>query len=340
MKKITSQKWQKNLLFGALILVIGLNLLMLPEVFGVEIIDRYLKGILILALINIILAVSLNLINGGAGMLSIGHAGFMAVGAYASSLLSLYFDQIQLFPSSAGILLRFPIALLFGGLLAALIGFLIGIPVLRLRGDYLAIATLGFGEIIRVIALNLEITHGARGLPGIPNYTNFWWAQLFAILTVVVIWNIVHSNHGRALVSIREDEIAAAAMGINTTYYKVAAFVIGAFFAGVAGGLFAHHLAYIDPKSFGFMKTVEILLMVVLGGLGSITGSIIAAVVLTGLPEALRFLQSYRMIIYAATLILLMIYRPQGLLGRREAKIGLISERIAGRKTDRLGKER
>jgi branched-chain amino acid transport system permease protein len=298
-----------------LALLVLINLLLLLEFFGIEIIDRYYKGILVLMQINIILAIGLNLINGVTGMLSLGHAGFMAVGAYTSALLSIFLTKVAFLPP----VLQFPLVLIVGGLVAALIGLLIGIPTLRLRGDYLAIATLGFGEIIRVVILNLKITKGALGLPGIPGYTDFWWAELFMLLSVIIIWNFTHSNHGRALASIRENEIAAEAMGINTTYYKVSAFVIGAFFAGLAGGLFAHYLGYIAPKSFDFMKSIEILLMVVLGGLGSLTGSVVAAIVLTGLPEVLRFLQSYRMVIYSLTLVLLMLYRPQGLFGRDEA---------------------
>jgi branched-chain amino acid transport system permease protein len=299
-----------------------INLLLLPEFFGIVIIDRYYKGILILMQINIILAISLNLINGVTGMLSLGHAGFMAVGAYASALLSIWLTKSGFVPPA----LQFPLVLIAGGLVAAFIGLFIGVPTLRLRGDYLAIATLGFGEIIRVVILNLKITKGALGLPGIPGYTNFWSAELFMLLAVIVIWNIIHSNHGRALASIRENEIAAEAMGVNTTYYKVSAFVIGAFFAGLAGGLFAHYLGYIAPKSFDFMKSIEILLMVVLGGLGSLTGSVVAALVLTGLPEVLRFLQSYRMVIYSLTLVLLMLYRSQGLFGRDEASAVLLKK--------------
>lgn len=305
-----------------LALLIVINLFFLLDFFGIEIIDRYYRGILILMQINIILAISLNLISGVTGMLSLGHAGFMAVGAYTSALLSIYFTKLGTLPE----MLQFPLVLAAGGLVAALLGLLIGIPVLRLRGDYLAIATLGFGEIIRVVILNLDITKGARGLAGIPGYTDFWWAEIFMLLSIIVIWNTIHSNHGRAMVAVRENEIAAEAMGVNTTYYKVSAFVIGAFFAGVAGGLFAHYLGYIAPKSFDFMKSIEILLMVVLGGLGSLTGSVVAAIVLTGLPELLRFLQTYRMVIYSLTLVLLMLYRPQGLFGCDEASAVLLKQ--------------
>jgi len=315
------EKWRTHLFPAGLAILILLNILIFMEHLGFSIVSRYYKGILILAFINIILAVSLNLINGITGLFSIGHAGFMAVGAYVSALLSLNMGRWEFVSPQVQAVIQFPLVLLAGGLAAALAGLVIGIPTLRLRGDYLAIATLGFGEIIRVVALNLNITRGARGIASIPNYTSLWWAQLFAVVTVVIIWNIVHSNHGRAMVAIREDEIAAEAMGINTTYYKVLSFTIGAFFAGVAGGLLAHHLTFISPKTFDVLKSIEILLMVVLGGLGSITGSVIAAIVLTALPEVLRFLQAYRMVIYAGTLVVLMIFRPQGLFGRAEVDL-------------------
>lgn len=331
MKK--TAKFKNYILPVGLALLVVINLLFLLEFFGIELIDRYYKGILILMQINIILAISLNLINGVTGMLSLGHAGFMAVGAYTSALLSIYLSKSSVLPE----VLEFPLALLAGGLFAAILGLLIGLPILRLRGDYLAIATLGFGEIIRVIILNLDITQGARGL-AVPGYTGFWWAELLMLISVIVIWNIIHSNHGRAMVSIRENEIAAEAMGVNTTYYKVGAFVIGAFFSGLAGGLFAHYLGFIAPKSFDFMKSIEILLMVVLGGLGSMTGSVIAAIVLTGLPELLRFLQTYRMVIYSLTLVLLMLYRQQGLLGRDEASTDLV-RRWFGKLNPRKGGE-
>jgi len=317
----TAEKWRKYLLPVGLLLLFLLNILIFMEKFGFNFVNRYYKGILILTFINIILAVSLNLINGITGLFSIGHAGFMAVGAYVSALLSINMGEWGFLPPQIQSIIEFPLVLFLGGLAAAFAGLLIGVPTLRLRGDYLAIATLGFGEIIRVVALNLGITRGARGIPGIPNHTNFWWAQFFAVITVVIIWNIVRSNHGRAMAAIREDEMAAEAMGVNITYYKVLSFTIGAFFAGLAGGLFAHYLSYIAPRSFDVLKTIEILLMVVLGGLGSITGSVIAAVVLTALPEVLRFLQAYRMVIYAGTLVLLMIFRPQGLFGRAEVDL-------------------
>ncbi|NMB25015.1 MAG: branched-chain amino acid ABC transporter permease [Firmicutes bacterium] len=269
-------------------------------------IDFYFTGVLVVVWINVILAVSLNLINGFTGQFSLGHAGFMAVGAYASALLTIHTGW------------PFAVVLLVAGIISALIGFLIGLPTLRLRGDYLAIATLGFGEIVRVVILNLKITGGPRGLGGIAPKTSFFSAEIVAILTVIVFVNMIKSSHGRAFVAIREDEIAAEAMGIDTTRYKVLAFSVGAAFAGIAGGLFAHHQMFIDPRSFTFQRSIEILVMVVFGGLGSITGSIVAATVLTILPEALRGIAEYRMVVYALLLIGLMLVRPQGLFGTRE----------------------
>jgi branched-chain amino acid transport system permease protein len=212
----------------------------------------------------------------------------------------------------------FVFALLLGGTLAAFAGLVVGIPSLRLRGDYLAIATLGFGEIIRVIILNIDAVGAARGFADIPGYTNLFWVLFFMLLTIVVVRNLIDSSHGRAFLSVREDEVAAEAMGINTTYYKVNAFVIGAFFAGIAGGLFGHYLMYLHTNSFTFMKSIEVVIMVVLGGMGSITGSILAAIILTILPEFLRIVKEYRMVIYSFTLIVLMLTRPQGIFGVEE----------------------
>jgi branched-chain amino acid transport system permease protein len=214
------------------------------------------------------------------------------------------------------------LALMAGGLVAAGAGWLVGLPSLRLRGDYLAIVTLGFGEIIRVLILNIDAIGAARGLPGIPQYSNFFWVFGSAVLVVVVARRVATSTHGRALFAIRDDEVAAEALGVDTTRYKVLAFVLGAFFAGVAGGLLAHFLGYLNPSSFTFLKSIEVIAMVVLGGMGSITGSVLAAVILTLLPEVLRSVKELRMVIYSLMLILLMITRPQGLLGTRELDLG------------------
>jgi len=285
----------------------------------------YYNRILVLIGINITLAVSLNIINGHAGQFSLGHAGFMAVGAYLSSFLTFfYFSSIaDKYPAAQDALLV--LAILLGGVLAAVAGYLVGLPSLRLRVDYLASVTLGFGEIIRVLILNIEKIGGARGFSGIPHWSNFFWVYFFAGITILISWRLVRSSVGRAFLAVREDPIAAEAMGVDTTKYKVKAFVIGSFWAGVAGGLFAHYQMYLNPTAFTFLRSFEIVVMVVLGGLGSISGSIIAAIVLTILPEGLRTAKEIlhtdkdpRMVIYSVTLIVLMLTRPQGLFGRRE----------------------
>lgn len=253
--------------------------------------------------INIILAASLNLINGYTGQFSLGHAGFMAVGAYTGVILTTNFH------------LPLIVAMLAGGAAAALLGALIGLPTLRLSGDYLAIATLGLGEIIRIVIMNIQYVGGAAGFSGIPHLTTFPWVFFTMLFTLFFIKNFVNSTHGRACIAIRENEIAAAAMGINTTKYKVMAFTIGAAFAGIAGVLFAHCFYIISPSSFTFMQSFNYLIMVVLGGLGSLTGSVAGAFVVTALSAALADWPEFRMIIYALALIFLMFYRPQGLFG-------------------------
>ena len=253
--------------------------------------------------INIILAASLNLINGYTGQFSLGHAGFMAVGAYIGVILTTNFH------------LPLIVAMLACRAAAALLGALIGLPTLRLSGDYLAIATLGLGEIIRIVIMNIQYVGGAAGFSGIPHLTTFPWVFFTMLFTLFFIKNFVNSTHGRACIAIRENEIAAAAMGINTTKYKVMAFTIGAAFAGIAGVLFAHCFYIISPSSFTFMQSFNYLIMVVLGGLGSLTGSVAGAFVVTALSAALADWPEFRMIIYALALIFLMFYRPQGLFG-------------------------
>jgi branched-chain amino acid transport system permease protein len=288
-------------------------------------INPYVLQIINLVGINAIMAVSLNLITGFTGQFSLGHAGFMAIGAYASAAVTVYLrayclNIFSFLPFGLGETLFFLLALLFGGLLAAVAGLLVGIPTLRLRGDYLAIATLGFGEIIRVVILNLDFVGGARGFGDIPEYANFFWIYVPLTFCIILIYNLVNSPKGKALLAIREDEIASESIGINVTKYKVTAFLVGAFWAGIGGGLFAHLNTYLHTNSFGFMKSVEFVVMVVLGGMGSIVGSLAAAALLTVLPEALRVASEWRMIIYSLLLILLMILRPQGILGKAGKK--------------------
>jgi branched-chain amino acid transport system permease protein len=297
---------------------VGLSLLCLNYLLQ-NYLNPYYLQVLFYVGINIVLAVSLNLINGQTGQFSLGHAGFMAIGAYVSASFTYYagdaiktvFSQHLHMPELAVSAVIFLTAMFLAGISAGLAGFLVGLPVLRLRGDYLAIATLGFGEIIRVLILNMDVVGGARGFTDIPIHANFFWIGLVVYVTTMVIRNIVRSTKGLAFLAIREDEIAAEAIGIHITRYKVGAFVIGSFFAGVAGCLLAHQVGYLHTNSFTFVRSIEVVVMVVLGGMGNIFGCIAAAVVLTILPELLRFLSQYRMVIYSLILILLMIARAK-----------------------------
>ena len=284
-------------------------------------INPYFLDVIIGIGINIILAVSLNLINGYTGQFSLGHAGFMAVGAYTSAAVSIFLGPqflSRLGGGSVAIALLFFLALLAGGTIAAVAGLLVGAPSLRLKGDYLAIVTLGFGEIIRVIFRNIPALGGALGLNGIPGYTNLFWVFAFAALTVYTVTAMVNSTYGRGFLAVHDNEVAAEAMGLNPTKYKLVAFLTGAFFAGIAGGLYGHFKLSIDPKGFDFIKSIEIVVMVILGGMGNTVGVIIAAVILTVLPEVLRPVAEYRMIVYSLLLIVLMLTRPQGLFTPRK----------------------
>ncbi len=273
-------------------------------------INNYDRGVWIDCGINIILAVSLNLILGHTGQFSLGHAGFMAVGGYTAAKITLVFSEQIPEPMRPLLLLG---ALLCGGLLAAAAGLLVGVPSLRLKGDYLAIVTLGFAEIIRVIFQNTEAVGGASGLSGIPKLTTIGWTFGLAVIAIYVVSALVNSTYGRGFLAVSDDEVAAGSMGINPVRYKVTAFVIGAFFAGIAGGLYAHHKQTLVPTGFDWLKSIDIVVMVILGGMGRTRGVIIAAILLTWLPEQLRVFADYRMIIYALLIILLMILRPQGL---------------------------
>jgi branched-chain amino acid transport system permease protein len=285
--------------------------------------------------VNVILAVSLNIVNGMTGQFSIGHAGFMAVGAYVSGKFSIELNEMAIsgIPVEVSDQVVFLASLMVGGAVAAGFGFVVGLPSLRLRGDYLAIVTLGFGEIIRVAVQNTPALGAALGLSGIPQWSSLFMVWFWVFVTVLVARRIASSSHGRSLWAIREDEVAAEAMGVDTTGYKVRAFVISSFFAGVAGGLFAHFVPIINPNTFTFVKSMEVVVMVVAGGLGSTTGAIIAAMFLTLLPEGLRSLfqtvgggdmglaqkaDQVRMPIYGMLLVVLMLARPQGLFGTKE----------------------
>jgi branched-chain amino acid transport system permease protein len=271
-------------------------------------IDTYIFLNIVIIGINIILAVSLNLITGFTGQFTLGHAAFMSIGAYASAI------------ATAKLGMPFIVGIIMAGAAAALAGMLIGIPTLRLKGDYLAIATLGFGEIVRIVGLNTEYIGGATGLNDIPQYTNWTWLYFIGVATILLIRNFINSYHGRACIAIREDEIAAEAMGVNTTFYKVLAFTLGALFAGVAGALYANYFYFIKPDSFGFMKSIDILVIVVFGGMGSIWGSVIGAVALSLISLFLQDIPDLRMVVYSLILFVIMVYRPQGLLGKKEFK--------------------
>ena len=290
------------------------------------VLSTYQNKVLLLVGINIILAVSLNVATGYLGQLPLGHAGFMAVGAYTSALFTKYSTLPEPVAFAAGLIL--------GAAVACLFGVLIGIPALRLSGDYLAILTLGFGEIIRITLNNIDnvlgfsLFYGAKGLKNIPKYSDLLSVFLCVVLTCFFIHTMIKSRHGRAVLAIRDNEIAAESCGIQTTYYKVMAFAFSAAFAGLAGGLYAGYLGVLDPASFDFMKSIEILVMVVLGGMGSMLGSILSATVLTILPEALRSVADYRMVLYSVVLILMMIFRPGGLLGSYDFSLSRIISKV------------
>lgn len=347
-----------------LVALFGLHWIFTYGVGGVRLTpNEYIDRIILLIGINVTLAVSLNLINGMAGQFSIGHAGFMAIGGYTAAYVTCFLfyslhgaQAPELLAREGGVS---PVTTSFvlmaglvaGGITAAIAGLVVGIPSLRLKGDYLAIVTLGFGEIIRVIIQNLDVVGGNTGFRDltfqqgdktfsvpVQPMTNFFWVFLVAAITIILLRNIATSTFGRALTAIREDEIAAEAMGINTTYYKVLAFVLSSAMAGVAGGLSGHLLGnLLTPATFTFVRSIEVIIMIVLGGVGSTTGAVIGAIVLTILPEALRYAgldneyPGLRMVIYSLMLILLMIFRPQGLLGRRELSLSWFIKRPAAK---------
>ncbi|HCX96713.1 MAG TPA: branched-chain amino acid ABC transporter permease [Spirochaetaceae bacterium] len=314
------------------LIAVVLFYIVVEVLYRTEILNGYLLHIINLSLIYVILATSLNLINGITGQFSLGHMGFAGVGAYVSGSLTTLILKLSV--TNPASMLPFILSIIAGGVVAAFVGFLIGFPSLRLKGDYLAIVTLGFGEIIRTIFNNIDAVGGPRGLLGIPKFSNFTVILVAAFLTVVIIRNLIESSHGRAMLSIRENELAAELVGINTTRYKVMAFTFGAFFAGIAGGLLAHLIQLAHPTQFGFIKSVEVLIMIYAGGVGSLTGSILAAFGLTFLSEGLRLGiraladatglpigGEWRMVVYALLLIFIMLFRNEGLMGMRESRI-------------------
>ena len=307
MKKLkTPYAYIINTVVLAAILMLG-NML-----FAGGALNRATKSVILQCGVYSIMAVSLNICTGYLGQLPLGHAGFMAVGAYAGAL---FWKAVPGLPTPVAIVC----GILVAGLAASLFGVIIGVPALRLKGDYLAIITLGFGEIIRIAIINLpDITGGTPGLLNVPKYTNFTVTFLCLVVCCFVVHNLMHSRHGRAILAIRDNEIAADCCGINLTAYKVFAFALSAFFAGVAGAVYAGLQGSLFPKSFDFMASINVLVLVVLGGMGSMTGSIIAATVLTALPLIMQSFNSFRMVVYSLLLIMVMIFKPSGLLGHKD----------------------
>lgn len=339
---------RKKTLQSYLVNTVSVTLLfiLLNTLIGGKLIDQYWSGVIMLIMINIILATSLNLTTGVLGQIALGHAGFMSVGAYAAALFTMKLSEsgvsllVKGVPTAAGVG-AFLASLVVAGAVAALFGLIVGIPALRLKGDYLAIITLGFGEIIRVVIENLNFTGGAQGLSGIPKLSNFNTVYWVTIATIAILFAFGRSRHGRAIIAIREDDIASEASGIPNTYYKVMAFTMSAFFAGVAGAVYAQQMQVLGAKTFNFMRSIDILVIVVLGGLGSLTGSILAAIGLTVLPEALRGFSEYRMLLYSVALIAVMIFKPSGLLGTYEFSLTRLlrwcKRRLGGKRTQKGG---
>lgn len=294
-----------------------------------KILSNYIGGIVILTCIMIIMATSLNIVAGFLGEMALGHAGFMAIGAYTAASVSIAMTSGS---SSLPSLLVLVVASLAGGAMAGIIGIAIGTPSLRLRGDYLGIVTIGFAEIIRIFFVNFQPTGGALGLKGIPRIATLGYVYWIMVVVIVLIFTLGRSKFGRAIMSIREDEIASEAAGIPTTKYKVMAFTISSFFAGIGGSLYAHYQGYLDPNKFQFMFSIEMFVIVVLGGLGSVTGSILSAIVLTVLPELLRQFSEYRLLVYSLALVLMMIFRPQGIFGRYEFSLTNFFNNLNNRK--------
>ena len=319
------------------VLIYGLGLIGLLFLADQTLNDYYLRVIAIMG-INIVLTVSLNLTNGFTGDFSLGHAAFMAIGAYAAALLTLPAEVKVAVITGLPLWLRqitlpFAAATITGGLLAVVVAVIVGLPVLRLRGHYLAVATLGLMVVVRVVANNWQsVTRGARGLNGLPGFTDIWWVYGWVVVTVYVIWRLINSPYGRAMIAVREDELAASTRGVKVFPTRLLAFAVSAFFAGVAGSLWAHQITAITPSSFSFLITFNVVVMLVVGGMGSISGSVVGAVVMTLVPELLRRgeaelaiggnpLYGFRQIVVAVAIILIMIFRRQGLLGETELRL-------------------
>ncbi|MGC8786763.1 MAG: branched-chain amino acid ABC transporter permease [Anaerolineae bacterium] len=324
MKRVTRLRTSRYAFWVSWALIVVLPPLLVPVLRDAGIINRYYNDVLMRTCISVIMVVSLNLINGFNGQFSIGHAGFMAIGGYVAAILTTkaQFSTLLAGPDW----FRFLVATLIGGTTAATVACLVGIPAFRVRGDYLAVLTVAFNMIIVNILNNIEYVGGPRGMPGVMRYTTFTWLWLWLIVTVVVIRNLIFSAHGRAIISVRENEVAAELGGVDTQKYKLVAFTIGCFFAGVGGSMMAHHLQFINPGMFTVFKSIDFLIMLYLGGVGSITGSIAGAVIWTLLQEALRVLgiwglEVWRLVFGPVLLIILMIWRSKGLFGGIEASL-------------------
>lgn len=298
-----------------------------------ELLDPYVQLILMYVGVNIILAASLNLINGYMGEFSVGHAGFMAVGAYTASLLT-----VVVLPA-ASLAFTFPLAVVLGGLAAAAVGLVVAVPSFKTRGDYLAIVTLAFNMIVKSVIENIDAVGGPRGFLGMEKLTTLPWVFFWTIFTLWVIRNLVYSNFGRGILAVREDEVAGDLMSVNTRHVKLVAFVVSSFFAGIAGALFAHVLQFINPRMFDILKSTDILIMVYLGGIGSITGSIVGAAIFTVLLEVLRPMGLWRMVLMPLLLVVLMIYRPRGIMGLRELSLFVPRRDRAAKEARRRNKE-
>lgn len=297
--------------------------------------SRHMQSLLVPICVNVVLAVSLNLVIGFLGELSLGHAAFMSVGAYTGGLLSIYLKNA--FPQIP-VAVRFPISILAGGILAAIFGALVCVVVLRLKGDYLAIVTLAFGEILRSIVINLEFTGGASGLKGVPQNASFTYGIIMVFITLFVIQNLAKSKHGRAIQALRDNTIAATSVGVNATRYKLLVFTLAAFFAGMAGVLYSHNYSILTAGTFDYNYSIEILVMVVLGGIGSVRGSVIAGALIAILPEMLRSLQDYRMLIYAIVLIVMMLFTSNEQLKLMVAKyspVAAVKKALAAKKSQK-----
>lgn len=312
--KIKTHK-QKKLLYEALVIF---SLLIIGILSHVGVINSYYMQILMFAEINVIMTVSLNLVNGFTGQFSLGHATFMGIGAYASAILTTLLLHTSTWSAPFQYLI-FIASIILGGVVSGFVGFLIGIPSLKLKGDYLAIVTLAFGEVVKSVIRLIPYIGGPRGITNIPKYSNFYWITIITIISVLFIRNYIYSYFGRRSLAVRENEIAAQCVGINTTRTKILAFVVASFFAGVAGALFAHLMMYIEPNRFDLTRSIDYLVYLYAGGMASITGSIVSTIVLTILPELLRFLANWRYVIYPLLLVFIMLRRPKGLLGGREA---------------------